>query len=285
MKRAVLVLSTLVLIFPMYFMVAGSFMPLSSIIALPPRLLPDWPPYLDNYRFYLDGAGLAKVATVDLSRAKIEVWAANTAAVLAVAILASASIIFLAAYSFAFLPWRGKRWAYLIFIAGMVVPANVLFVSRFVTFWHLGLVGTRVAMALTQCFTPFHLILARNYLSAIPKDLRDAARIDGCGEAQTLARVIAPICQPVLGVVALQVSMGVLSDYLWQGMMAVEVAKETLLVGLLRLTMRFQTLPEHNNGIGVGLAGGVILMVPMLVVFLFWQRYFSGGLTNGALRE
>ena len=280
MKRLVLILSTLILMFPIYWMVVGSFMKLRDVIALPPTLLPR-NPTLDNYDYYVHPSGGADNSGV----ANLPEWVRNTVLLAVVCIVINVLITGTGAYSLAFIkPW-GHRVIFWAFMAGVMVPGNVMFIARFVWFARLGIMRLPIALVLLYIFSPATLFLARNYMLSIPGCLRDMARLDGCGELRTFAHIVLPLCKPIVGVIAIGTGVAVLQDYLWQLITTEGGPYETLMVGIMRYVKYIRSVDGTQlNGMGIMLAGGVILMVPVLVVFWFGQRNFRGGMIKGAVR-
>ena len=118
----------------------------------------------------------------------------------------------------------------------------------------------------------------------MPTDFVDSARIDGAGEFAILTRIIMPLCAPILAALAIFVCVGVLGDFLWQLLVLQDDSKRTLLVGIVNSTYAWSP-PRAVNPIGRILAGGVILAVPVLAIFVGFQRYFISGLQIGGVKE
>jgi multiple sugar transport system permease protein len=162
---------------------------------------------------------------------------------------------------------------------------QILFVPLFLIIKKLGLQGTRIAVILPLVFSPVSIFLFKSFVDGIPKDLIDSARIDGAKERQILTRIMVPICKPVIAVIMLSCFMNVMGDYLWQMLLLQDEGKKTLLVGLLGSVMRQGRHFSQPNPIGLQLAAGVILFIPVFVVFCFFQKYFIKGISFGGVKE
>ena len=269
-KRVVLILISLVFVFPVYWMAQGSLQNISGIMALPPRWIP-LRVTINNYK-------------IILSNNPLGMWALNTLVIAAVTIVGSVFMSASAGYAFSVYRFPGREVLFWCFLAALMVPRQIMFIPLFkVTYW-LGIPGTRLAVILPLLFSPFHVFLFRRYCDRLPTDYVDSARIDGAGELAILTRVIMPLCAPILAALAIFVCVGVLGDFMWQLLVLQDDSKRTLLVGIVNSTYAW-SLPRAVNPIGRILAGGVILAVPVLVLYMCFQRYFIKGLQIGGVKE
>lgn len=275
MKRALIILLTVILLMPLYMLVAGAFMDEASLTAEPPRL---WPRPFDfsNFIYWYE-------------RAPALTWLSNTAVLVVASAVLSVVVTGSAGYSFGMLKWRGQRVAFWTLMAGVMLPGQVLFVARFVWFNRLGIMQLPIGVIIMYVAHPTNIFLVRNYMRAIPHEIRDSARIDGCGEWRTFIHVILPLCLPIAAVVGLGGAMASLGDYLWQMLLTENTPRETLIVGIQRITKELVHLRasggQFRNVAGISMAGSVIYAVPVVILFFISQRYFKGGLVVGSVKD
>jgi ABC-type glycerol-3-phosphate transport system permease component len=192
---------------------------------------------------------------------------------------------FTAGYVFALYEFRGKALLFWLFIMAMSVGRYQLIIPQYVLIAKLGLSDTLLGAALPFVFSPMAVFFFRNYLRAIPSGIVDGARMDGAGEMRILTRVLMPMCRPVFGVVSLFCGLAVVSDYIWPALVLQSANKHTVYVEVIsrmRDAQRFIT--EGSPKIGLGLAGGTLLLIPMVAIFLLTSRYLIDGINTGGVK-
>jgi multiple sugar transport system permease protein len=256
---------TLASLLPLLWMVSASLMPAGEATALPPRLLPSVPT-LAHYR--------ALFARLDLARAL-----ANSA-LIAVAVTA-VSLLFnsLAGYAFAKLEFAGRDRLFRVLLAALVIPAQVAMLPLFLMVRELGLVNTYGGDIVPGLASIFGIFLVRQYALTIPQSLLDAARIDGASELRIYWALAVPLCRPVLVTLALFTFMGTWNDFLWPLVVLSDGAMHTLPVALANL------LGEHVQDVELMMAGAVLTVLPVVVMFLMLQRYYLEGIVSGSVKE
>lgn len=275
-KYVIFAVIAFVVLFPMYWMVSGSFQDTRGLMSVPPKFIPT-DPTLSNYRSIL----MSKSADTRLLLAVF-----NTVLEMIITVGLHVFVCFTAGYVFALYEFRGKESLFWLFIMAMSVGRYQLIIPQYVLIANIGLTNTLLGAGLPFVFSPMAIFFFRNYLLAIPKSFVDSARIDGAGETRILARVLVPMCRPVFGVLSLFSGLAVVTDYIWPSLVLLSPARRTLYVEIIsrmRNAERFVTdgLPK----IGLGLAGGTLLLLPMLVVFLLTGRYIIDGLNTGGSKE
>jgi multiple sugar transport system permease protein len=187
----------------------------------------------------------------------------------------------LAAYAFARMKFRGQNVLYFILLATMMIPPQVTMIPVFLIMKALGLIDTLYALIVPAFFGgAFGTFLLRQFFSTIPPDLEDAARIDGCGRFRILWRIVLPLSRPALVTLALFTFMAYWNDLLGPVIYLSSVGKATLTIGLANLqsdvlTTRYDLL----------MAGSVLSVLPVLILFLFGQRWFVRGIAMTGLKE
>ena len=263
--HAVLAAGAVATLFPLYWMVAASLMPTGEASAIPPALVPSRLT-LEHFR--------ALFSRLDLGRAFLN-SVVLAGGVTAVSVLLNA----LAGWALAKLrvPGRGRLFAWL--LAAMVVPAQVALLPLFLLLRSLGLVNTMAGVILPAAASLFGIFLVRQYALSIPDELLDAARVDGAGELKIFWRIGLPLCRPALVTLALFTFVGTWSDFMWPLVVLTDESKYTLPVALSGL------LGEHAVDVELMMAGAVITVLPILLLFLALQRYYIAGITMGSVKE
>jgi ABC-type glycerol-3-phosphate transport system permease component len=269
-NRALLVFAFIVLLAPLYFLITGSFQDIHGLFVMPPRL---WPrnPTAVNYEWVLSLPLLH--------------WLRNTGYVFVTTVTLSVLISVTGGYAFAFYRFPLKRFLWIIALAGIMVPRMSLIIPQFVVLRKLNLNGTLLAAILPAAYMPIGLYLARTYFETVPKSLLESARIDGANELQILSRVVAPVSRPIVTAIALFAGLHSLGDFMWQMLQLQHPRVHTLLVGLMRAVMlRGGESATNINPVGRSMAVAVVLAIPMLLLFIIANRYFTTAL-GGATKE
>ena len=189
--------------------------------------------------------------------------------------LVSASM---AAFAFAKLRFRGSGVILSIYIATMMIPTQVTMIPLFVVMNRLGLIDSYASVILPSMFKPFAVFLLVQQMKTIPNDYLDAARIDGAGLFHIYFRVALPLCIPTLATLAVTTFMESWNDYLWPLLMLTDRNKMTLPIALSTLNGQYNT--EYN----VLMAGSLISMIPIIIIYLAAQKQFKAGLMAGGIK-
>lgn len=189
--------------------------------------------------------------------------------------LVSASM---AAFAFAKLRFRGSGVILSIYIATMMIPTQVTMIPLFVVMNRLGLIDSYASVILPSMFKPFAVFLLVQQMKTIPNDYLDAARIDGAGLFHIYFRVALPLCIPTLATLAVTTFMESWNDYLWPLLMLTDRNKMTLPIALSTLNGQYNT--EYN----VLMAGSLISMIPIIIIYIAAQKQFKAGLMTGGIK-
>lgn len=189
--------------------------------------------------------------------------------------LVSASM---AAFAFAKLRFRGSGVILSIYIATMMIPTQVTMIPLFVVMNRLGLIDSYASVILPSMFKPFAVFLLVQQMKTIPNDYLDAARIDGAGLFHIYFRVALPLCIPTLATLAVTTFMESWNDYLWPLLMLTDRNKMTLPIALSTLNGQYNT--EYN----VLMAGSLISMIPIIIIYIAAQKQFKSGLMAGGIK-
>ncbi len=184
----------------------------------------------------------------------------------------------MAAFAFAKLRFRGSGAILSVYIATMMIPTQVTMIPLFVVMNRLGLIDSYASVILPSMFKPFAVFLLVQQMKTIPNDYIDAARIDGAGLFQTYRKVALPLCIPTLATLAVTTFMESWNDYLWPLLMLTDRNKMTLPIALSTLNGQYST--EYN----VLMAGSLISMIPIIIIYIAAQKQFKSGLMAGGIK-
>lgn len=262
--HALLVASALLVMFPLFWMVAASLMPAGEATAIPPRLLPS-EPTLEHYRVLLGRLELARYL--------------GASAVIALGATAfSVTFNSMAGYAFAKLRFPGRERISRVLLAALVVPGQVGMLPLFLLLREMGLLNSYWGVLVPSMASIFGIFLVRQYAEAIPDALLDAARVDGASELRIFAQIVVPLCRPILVTLAVATFMGTWNDFLWPLVVLTDDRLYTLPVALAGL------FGEHVQDTELMMAGAVVTVLPVMLVFLALQRYYVAGITAGGLK-
>ncbi len=198
-----------------------------------------------------------------------------------VAVVVTVGVIFtslLAAYAFAFLTFPGKGPTFILFLATLLVPAELTVVVNQRTIDSLGWINSYQGLIVPLLATTFGTFLVRQVFLTVPKELREAAALDGVGHLRFLWEIAMPLCRPTLGALALFTFYGTWNQYLWPQAITTDDAHRTIQIGLERLKT------GDIDKLNLLTAGLVIATLPIFVVLVAFQRQLVRGLTAGAVK-
>lgn len=259
---------TLLLLFPLYWVMVSSLKTTVELFQTPPTLFPmrlDWTPYITNF-----------VQNQDIWR-----YMGNSAQIALGTMLLTLVLAAPVAYALARLPIRGKNGFLLALLVVQMFPSIMLALPLFVMFTRIGLVNSlpAVVLAITTRTLPFAALILRPFFLSLPRELEDAAFIDGCTLWGAFYRIILPLSRPgLLTVAALTFLMG-WSDFLFPLALISDDSKRPLTLGLYKFISEYGT--RWNDLMAVA----VVAALPIVLVFIFAQRYITSGLVAGAVKE
>ena len=263
-RVTIAVASCAVMLFPLYWMVAVSFTSSREVRSGSLRL---WPsdPTLDNFQRVFD-------------RFPVWTWFGNSVAIAVVVTLITVSFNLMAGYAFAQLRFRGSGVFFIVLLSTMMLPVQVIMVPQFELVTRLGIYGTYWGVILPTAASAFGIFLARQFIIGIPRELIEAARIDGAGHLRVFVSIVLPMCKPLIAVLTLLTVLSTWNDFAWPLIALKENDLFTLPIGLLYLQ------GEFGADYGGIMAFALISVLPMVVLFLAFQRYFVQGFSRGGIR-
>jgi multiple sugar transport system permease protein len=263
---AILSIGAIFYIAPFYWMVSTSFKPMSEIFKWPPTLYPQHPTVENYYRVF---------EVVPMLR---YYW--NTLYVSLVIVFSQLLFASFAAYIFEKLRFPLKEFIFSCILFTMIIPFQSRLVPLYLLMDQLGLLDSHSAIIIPVLVTGFAVFFFRQNIKSIPDDLLDAAKIDGCTIFGRFYRIVIPLIQPAIGTIAIFTFMTSWTNFLWPLIVINTNHKMLLEQGLAFLSQGFETQEE-----GPRMAGASIAVIPILVVFIFAQKYFIRGIALTGLKS
>lgn len=202
----------------------------------------------------------------------------NSVVVAVLSVLLNVLLSAMAAYPLARMEFKGKNWVFWAILATMMVPAQVTMIPLFLICLKLHLTDTYWGMVLPTAVSAFGIFLLRQAYQSVPKELEEAAIVDGCNHFDVWWRIMVPLIKPSLATLAIFVFVGSWGEFLWPLIVVKDPNLYTLPVGIAALAGTFA-----GNWRLVA-AGSVLSIIPIVIFFAFLQRYFIGGATAGAVK-
>lgn len=249
---------------PLLWMLSVSFMQPGESNALPPPLLPA-APTLHNYRQLLDNTGIGR-------------YFVNSLVVASGVTAASLLFNLMAGYAFAKLRFRGRDRLFQTLLAALVIPGQVAMMPLFLLLKQMGLVNTWAGVILPGMAGVFGIYLVRQYARSLPDALLEAARMDGAGEWRIFWLIVLPMLRPVIATLAVFGFLGSWNDFMWPLIVLTDADLHTLPVAVAALSR------EHVADGELMMAGAVVTVLPVLLLFLALQKHYMGGLLVGSVK-
>jgi multiple sugar transport system permease protein len=259
-----LVVGAILVAFPLLWMISVSFMPRGAASTYPPPLLPSVPT-LENYRELFTQHAAAR-------------YMANSAIVASLATLISLVFNTMAGYAFAKLRFAGRERIFQLLLGALVIPGQVTMIPLFAMVKAMGLVSTYGGVIIPTMASVFGIFLVRQYALSLPDELLEAARMDGASEWRIFRSIVVPLLSPILVTLGILTFLATWNDFMWPLIVLTEQKLHTLPVALAGLSR------EHVQDNELMMAGSVITIVPVLVLFLALQRYYIAGILAGSVK-
>jgi len=262
--HTLLIAGGLLTLFPLLWMLSASFMASGEATTFPPHLVPH-AFTLAQYR--------ALFGRLNIGRAFL-----SSAIVAATVTVCSVLFGSMAGYAFAKLRFGGRERMFGFLLTAIIVPPQVGMLPLFLLMKKLHLVNTYWGVIIPSMVTVFGIFLIRQFMLSVPQELLEAARIDGAGEFRIYWSVVMPLARPILATLATFMFMSTWNDFMWPLIILSNQSHHTLPVALANL------LGEHVLDVELMMAGAVITVLPVLLVFLVLQRYYIAGLMVGSVK-
>jgi multiple sugar transport system permease protein len=262
---ALLILGIVLLVGPFIWMVLGSFKTTGELRSVPPTWWPE-NPTLANYQDLFERQNFVRFF-INSSVVALFVTAGN--------------VIFcsMLGYALAKLHFPGKKILFAVVLATLMVPGVVTFMPLFVLVANMGLVNTHAGMILPFLAGAFGVFLMRQFIGGIPDELLDAARVDGAGEHYIFWRIVMPLCGPALATLTILTFLASWNSFLWPLVVATSQDMFTLPVAIA-----FLATGQTETNVALLMAGSVVVIMPVIVVFILLQRHFTQGIAMTGIK-
>ncbi len=256
----------IIFIMPFAWMVANSFKDIRGIYKFPPEFIPEvW--HFSNY-------------TEAWTATHFDIGFLNSALVAAAVVLGQVVTASLAGYSFARLRYPGRDKIFLLYISLMMVPFTVLLIPLYIQMRAFGWVSTLQAVIVPFLFTPWGTFMMRQFMVTIPRELEDAARIDGCGFFRTYWLIILPLTKPALATLAIFTFVNTWNSYQWPLIVLAKPKVKTLPL----LLASFQNQSAMRTPWHLIMAASTFVVVPVLIAFVVGQKYYVRGIVTTGIK-
>ncbi|SHH57722.1 multiple sugar transport system permease protein [Virgibacillus chiguensis] len=248
---------------PFIWMITSAFKPESEALRIPPTILPE-NPTLDNFKHLF-------------TELNFLVYLRNTLIIVAFSFV---GLLFngMAGYGFAKFAFKGREKIFYLVLATMMIPGQVTMIPVYLLLNGMGLTNTLPGIILPGLVAAFSIFLFRQFMGTIPTDLIEAARLDGAGEFYIFFRLIIPIAKPIFAVQGILAFIGAWNSFLWPLIIANDESLYTLSVGLSLLQ------GQYGNNFALQMAGAAFMVVPIIIIFAFFQKYIVEGFTMSGIK-
>jgi multiple sugar transport system permease protein len=250
-------------LFPFYWMVSCAFKTQMVAVSIPPEWLPK-EPTLANFQL------LFKVPVVR--------WFFNSLFISLATTFLVCTVSAMAGYALAKKEFPGRNLIFWTFVAVMTMPKQVVLVPLFIMMRKLNLFDSYSGLIFPAIGWPFGIFLMKQFTQTTPTEVLQAAKIDGCSELQVFTKIVLPLVKPGIGALAIFTFMACWNDYFWQLIMIKSTLMKTLPLGVAGMQEEFGT------NYGLLMAGSALASIPMIAIFLTFQKYFTQGITMGAVK-
>lgn len=249
---------------PFFWMVSTSFKDAKALLKIPIQWIPKefyFGAYEKLFEVFPFGKAIFNSFFISFATTFIAVFSAATAA-----------------YVFSKIEFKGRNILFFVFLATMMIPGQVTMIPNYLVLRNLGLLNTYIGVMLPSFFNAFGTFLLRQNMLTIPKSFSEAAIIDGASHGKIFFKIILPLSRPAITTLSVITFMGSWNSYLWPLIVLTDKNKMTLPIGLSLLD------GQYSNEYNLLMAGSLISIIPILIVYIFAQKYFMEGLNVGGLK-
>ena len=263
---AVLIVFAIITLAPLAWGISTSLKPNEDVFGYPPQWIPENP----RWSNYTEAWEIAPFANF--------YW--NSFYITTLIVIGQLFTSSMAGFAFARLRFPGRDKLFLLYLASLMIPSQVIMIPIFLMVKELGWVNSHLSLIVPTLATPFGIFLFRQFFLGIPEDLVDSAKLDGCSPFGVYRRIFLPLAKPALATLAIFTALSTWNSFLWPLILirSPELYTVTQGLGLLRGMIQFRVSWE------LVLAGTVTALIPIVIVFMFAQRYFIEGITLSGLK-
>ncbi len=258
-----LIILALLFLFPLYWIITGSFKSPQVINAATPQWFP-LEPTISNYQRLFEKPAMA--------------WVWNTVFMCVMSMILTCITASMGGYALAKKRFTGNKLIFSIFIIAMALPKQVILIPLLKEMAWLKIHNTLWAVILPTVGWPFGVFLMKQFSENVPNELLEAARIDGAGETRTFLEIVLPLISPGIGALAIFTFINAWNDYFLQLIMLNDTQVLTISLGIAKLQS------ELSTDFGLIMAGAALGSVPIIIIFLIFQKFFTRGITMGAVK-
>lgn len=262
----VLLVLGLACIYPFFFMLSSSFKPSGDVLSTPLQLIPK------NFTL-MNFDTLFNNEFYDFFK-----WYGNTVVMTGLTLLLKLFVITITAYGFAKIKFPGRDGIFLVLLAALMIPSDIMIMPRYIIFKELHILNTMWSLILPAAVDVYFVFLLRQAFVAVPEALSEAARIDGCGHFTIYRRIIVPLCMPQISTMLLFSFVWIWNDYMGPYLYISDINKQMISVGIKLFAS------GQAQDYGAQMAGATLVLVPVIVAFFLCQKYFVEGITSGAVK-
>lgn len=259
----IIIILAIIFMFPFYWILTGAFKPQNVTIQIPPQWFP-LNPTLENF--------------ADLAKNPLLKWTFNSFFIAFVTMITVCLTATLAGYALAKKRFPGRNLIFWSLIVAMALPKQVVMIPLFTILSKLHWINTYQALILPAAAWPFGVFLMKQFSQGVPGELLEAAKIDGCSEARTFFNIVVPLVKPGIGALAIFTFISSWNDYFMQLIIIRSNEMMTLPLGVALMQQEFTT------NYGAIMAGATLASLPMIIIFISFQKYFTQGITMGAVK-
>ncbi len=258
-----IIILAIIFIFPFYWIVTGAFKPQNVTIQIPPQWIPK-NPTLENFK--------------SLSKSPLLRWTFNSFLIAFCTMVVVCLTATMSGYALAKKRFPGRNVIFWSLIVAMALPKQVVMIPLFTILSKLNWINTYKALVLPAAGWPFGVFLMKQFSQGVPGELLEAAKIDGCSEFGIFFKIVLPLVKPGVGALAIFTFISSWNDYFMQLIIIRSSKMMTLPLGVALLQQEFTT------NYGVIMAGAALASLPMIIIFICFQKYFTQGITMGAIK-
>ncbi|SLL18246.1 sugar ABC transporter [Mycobacteroides abscessus subsp. abscessus] len=264
-KHLLLIIGAFIMIVPFLWMITTSLKSYGESMQVPPTIIPkEW--HFENYSNVFDSVNFLKyyINTIILTLGRT---------------IGQLILCSLAAFAFARLNFPGKNFLFILMLSVLMVPAQVILIPNYATLTQLGWIDTFFALIVPGVFSAYGTFLLRQFFMGIPKELDEAAKIDGCSYFGIYWRIILPNSTPALTALGIFTILAAWNDFLWPLVMTSSDSMRVLSVGISTFS------GQYSTDYPLLMAGAVLSTIPMLLMFIFLQKHLLAGIALGGVRR
>ncbi len=250
--------------FPVIYCVGVSFMSASDLSSYPPKLFPSTL-YWENYKTVFTSTPIL-----------LFMW--NSFLIASIGTIGRLITSSLAAYAFAFFDFKGKHFWFLIILGTMMIPGDMLIITNYITVANMKLINTYAGIMIVMIASATFMFMLRQHFKTMPRDFRDAAFVDGCGDLRFFLNILLPMSKSVLSSIFIASFIGLWNAYLWPLLVTNTEHMRTVQVGITMLQF------EESMVYGPVMAGVTVILIPSVFIFLVFQRQLVQGITFSAIK-